>query len=215
MPVRESWDHLAFRKSMPEAACAGGAMVLTLVGLYGVAPTLMVSIATILLGAVLLIEEGLVTSGYSRLISEVGEGEFWPIGVLHQQGIRSIGGIAGIVLGILAVLRVDPNVLVSSAAVVLGTILVLSTGIATRMSLVHLDGFGPFSPSTREVRSNLTVAAGVQLAAGATAIALGVVALFGISTVLLDLVALLTLGTAIIVARSAVTLRIVRLFFGG
>lgn len=157
-----------------------GAMVsiaviaLAIVGLAGaLAPTL-AAIATIVTGAAILIEGGSWQAGALALPagSEVHDAEFTGV-----PSAEALGGIAGIVLGILALLGIASETLISVAVLVYGATLLLN-GL-------------PFAQ-----KAWFSATADGQLLLGLGATVLGLLAVIGISQLSMILVGLLVLGVA-------------------
>jgi len=207
----------------PEAAAAfGGAMdaiggiataVLAIIGLAGWRPELLAGVATIVFGAALLIQGGTLLSEYSQI--------FTPAGAL-QTASDAVGGdglaamfpvgIAGIVLGILALLGVAPYALTSIAVIAFGASLMLSAQSVRRLYKMQAEArvAAVSSYSTREFLAGEMAAgsAGIQFVTGLAGVVLGIIAVVMTGTVrneVLTLVALLILGTTNIISGSALS----------
>lgn len=145
-------------------------IALAIVGLAGVYSTPMAAIATIVLGAAILVEGGAFAASHREVISNQGSAK----GTLLQwnEGLSGefLGATAGIILGILALLGAAPATLVSVAVLVYGGTFAAS-------------GLGDISSSRR-------------LVFGLAGFTLGVLAVCGLDSLLLVLVALLCLGAS-------------------
>ncbi len=155
--------------SAMEAFGAMAGIALAIVGLAGVFPSTMAAIATIVLGAAILLEGG--SYGASQVVRT---------GTTEMQTARSggisadlLGGIAGIVLGILALLGVDALTLLSVALLVFGASFLLSSFSAAEVNPMASGG-------------------GVLIGLGA--VVLGILAVVGQASLTLVLVGLLALG---------------------
>jgi hypothetical protein len=181
-------------------------IVLAILALSGLSPDYLLAIATIVFGAALLIEGTSMAANYANVLSVSPAGEIIPAG---SQGLSALllGAISGIILGVLALIGIADNVLVSSAIIVFGCSLLLN---GTAMSTSANAGIG---------------SAGGQLLAGVTAIVLGILALagqgFGQGAAqgaagnlrgTLDLVALLVLGAAILVTGNGMNKAVMTVF---
>ncbi len=195
------------------ADAAGGivTIVLAIVGLSHTAPEMMVSVATIIFGAALLIQGGAMLSEYAQLLPALA-----PPGTHTGGGLPAVflAGAAGIVLGILALLGIAPPVLTSSAIIAFGAALVLSSNTVwhlhsvKRASLTATQQTSPSAPvSTAEMLANEMAfgSATMQALAGLAAIILGVIALAGGNAEVLSLVALLALGGTLILTGSTLS----------
>jgi len=206
----------------PEAAAAfGGAMdaiggiataVLAVIGLAGWRPELLVGVATIVFGAALLIQGGTLLSEYSQV--------FTPAGAL-QTASEAVGGdglaamfpvgIAGIVLGILALLGVAAYTLTAVSVIAFGAALMLSAQSVQRLYRMQaeLRRASVSGYSVREFLAGEMAAgsAGIQFVAGLAALVLGILAVVMAATVRseLTLVALLAMGLTNIISGSALS----------
>lgn len=180
-------------------------IVLAIVGLSGVKPDILLSIATVVFGAALLIQGGAMLTEYAQ------------IEVLPESNVAGSGGslsalflvgTAGIVLGVLALLGVHAPVLASVAAIAFGAALIVSSSAVWQLltSRSVAAQFQSRSPMLRIVASEVAAgSAGVQAMAGLAVIVLGILAVSGIYTDSLALVALLAAGAAIVLTGSTLS----------
>jgi len=197
-----------------EAATYGGfvdalggiaTIVLAIIALSGVRPGELLSIATVVFGAALLIQGGAMLSEFAQLeltaetnVSSSGGG----LSALF------LVGIAGIVLGVLALLGVRETILTPIAAIAFGAALVISSSAVWRLltSRSLAARFQTRSPTVRIVASEVAAgSAGVQAMAGLAVIVLSILAVAGVYTLPLTLVALLVAGTSILLTGSSLT----------
>lgn len=119
--------------SIAEAVGGIAVGVLAIISLAETTPSaVLTSIATIVLGVVLLAEGGTIAAEFSRLIGiRVESG---PEGSLEAGGLtlELFAGIALVVLGILALIGVATEVLIACAVIVAGAALILQIGAAAR-----------------------------------------------------------------------------------
>ncbi|HEV7138885.1 MAG TPA: hypothetical protein VGN43_19775 [Steroidobacteraceae bacterium] len=203
-------------------AAVGGAMdaiggiataVLAIIGLAGWRPELLAGVATIVFGAALLIQGGALLSEYAQV--------FTPAGAL-QTASDAVGGdglaamfpvgIAGIVLGILALLGIASYALTSISVIAFGAALMLSAQSVRRLYKLQSEAqvASAVSYSTREFLAGEMAAgsAGIQFVAGLAALVLGIIAVVMTATVrneVLTLVALLIVGATNIISGSALS----------
>jgi hypothetical protein len=145
------------------------AVALSIVGLCGVAPVLLMAIAAIFLGMAFLFSVGNFVSRYADFTPGVEAGG-------GGLAFDALAGLAGIVLGILALIGVSPGVLLPSTAIAFGCAMLLESA-----------SFGPS-------QNAMFPADGMNLLSGAAAIVLGILALSGYSPAVLTFVAFLTVG---------------------
>src|ERR1700747_3063474 len=110
-------------------------IVLGVLGLAGVAPTMIIGIATVVFGAALLIQGGTMLSEYAQIIFPPGAKAS---SVDHFGGnslsVVLLVGASGIVLGVLALLRIHTMELTPIAVIAFGAALVLSSNAALVLS---------------------------------------------------------------------------------
>lgn len=206
----------------PEAAAAfGGVMdaiggiataVLAIIGLAGWRPELLAGVATIVFGAALLIQGGTLLSEFSQV--------FTPAGALQTASEAFAGdglaamfpvAIAGIVLGILALLGVAPYTLTAVSVIAFGAALMLSAQSVRRLYAMQAE-MRRVTVSSYSVREFLagemaSGSAGIQFLTGLAALVLGIIAVVmtGAGNELLTLVALLVVGLTNIISGSALS----------
>jgi hypothetical protein len=197
-----------------EAASYGGfvdalggiaTIVLAIIALSGVKPDTLLSIATIVFGAALLIQGG-------AMLSEFAQIEATPDTAVAAGGggisALFLFGIAGIVLGVLALLGLHAAVLTAIAAIAFGVALLVSSSgvwhLLTSRSVAMR--FQTHSPMVRAVASEVAAgSAGLQAMAGLTVIVLGLLAVCGIYTGPLTLIALIVAGASILLTGTTLS----------
>lgn len=189
-----------------EAVAGSAAVVLAILGLIGVAPGLLAAIAAISVGAALLSEGSAVATRYRDLVSGVS-GEPGELGAGMTAEI--LGGIAGIALGILALVGVSRWPLLGIAAIAFGGSLMVGSWLITALNQARI-GSGRDAPrpaAEHAARQAMKAAAGPQVLVGLGAVALGILALIGLSSHALTLIAFLSVGGATLLAGAVVTSR--------
>lgn len=190
-------------------------IVLVICGLVGIAPPMMVAIATIVFGVALLIQGGAMLSEYTQVV--------FPGGVrtssIEQMGGNSLAlvflvGAGGIVLGVLSLLGISAAVLSPVAVIGFGTALLLSSNAVWRLYVLRRASaqmettVGQSQHVGAEMLASemASGSAGIQALAGLAAIVLGILALAGNTADLtLNLVALLALGSTIVLTGSTLS----------
>lgn len=172
-------------------------VVLAIIGLAGVNPEALMSIATIVFGAALLILGGAVLSEYAQMAETSSSG--------GSVSVLFLVGVAGIVLGVLALLGVNASILTSAAIIAFGAALLTSCSavwrlLAWRSAASRIQARGSIA---RVVASEVAAgSSGFQGAAGLAMIVLGILAIAGVHSQLLNLVALLVAGAAVVMTGS-------------
>jgi hypothetical protein len=163
-------------------------IALAIVGLAGELSAPLAAIATIVVGAAILIEGGAWEAG--ALSFQTAAGQTRQAALKEMPSAEALGGIAGIVLGILALLGVAPATLLSVAVLVFGGTLLLSGSAFPERAWAAGPADGRFL-------------------LGLSVTVLGLLAVIGIAQLSLILVGLLVLGVAGLFGGSAKTARAV------
>jgi hypothetical protein len=187
--------------------------VLAIIGLAGWRPELLAGVATIVFGAALLVQAGTLLSEYSQVVS--------PTGVLQTASDAFSGdglaamfpvGIAGIVLGILALLGIASYALTSISVIAFGAALMLSAQSVRRLYQMQAEArrasVGAYSVREFLAGEMAAGSAGIQFATGLGSLVLGIIAVIMAGTMrgeVLTLVGLLLVGLTNIISGSALS----------
>jgi len=200
-----------------EAAAYGGlvdavggiaTIILAIIALSGLRPDIMVPITIIVFGAALLIQGGTMLSEYAQIMFP---GSGTATASPEQFGGSSISvmffaGAAGIVLGILALVGIAANPLISVALIVFGSALLLSSNAVRALYLLQASRGGtPRTGSEMLAGEMASGSAGVQILAGLGAIVLGILAVTGTNPAVLAPAALIVLGATVVLTGSALS----------
>ncbi len=198
--------------SLSEGIAGGAAVVLTLLGLSGIMPVVMLPVANIVMGAAFLLEGGAVSARFSKLLAETSYDRLDSAELGVGMTSEFVGGIAGLVLGILSLLKLYPMYLVPVAVIVYGGTLMFSSGVTVRLNALELEGEQEGTKFKRIAHEAMNAAAGVEFLLGLSTVVLGIIALTGIYTAVLSLVALLLVGVTGFLTGAAVSSRMFSLF---
>jgi len=191
--------------SMSEAVAGIGAIVLAIVALAGVYPTYLGPITAIVVGGGLLLQGVSVAARTSALIREAGDTGLTEAELGGGMTAEMLGGVAGITLGILALVGVVPVALLSVAVLVFGAALLLGAAANRTLNYVRIQ-YSNAHPTARRIATNLvSTANGAQVLVGLAAVTLGIIALAGTMPLTLDLVALLAVGVSNTMSGSALS----------
>jgi hypothetical protein len=184
--------------SMGETICGIAALVLAIIGIASSHWVLLGSLATIAVGAALAFA-GISTAPRPESVeSGSAENEF----ELGAVSAEFLGGVAAIVLGILALLGIASDLLISAAVIVAGASLIVGS-MSTKRALM-LASFGASMSSCYHIARESAVS---QSLVGLSALVLGIVALVN-ESLTLDLIGLLVIGAGVLVLGSAVSSRL-------
>ncbi|HVR20113.1 MAG TPA: hypothetical protein VMS65_10465 [Polyangiaceae bacterium] len=181
---------------------AAGVLVLLLaiLGLLGVAPRTMTALSCLGAGLAVAFEAAGVTRRYRRMLSSHGKSESSEIrGAMIAQ---VSGGIVAFLLGILALIGIEPLAFPAIASLVVGASLFLGTGAEIEVHSVATS----LEPSeTRRVIHQAVIAAGgARLLVAVASITLGILAFAGISPLTLLLTTSLLFGVALLLGSVSV-----------
>jgi hypothetical protein len=192
-------------ESTSEALAGAAALVLAIIGLAGMASMYMMTIGVIALGVAFLFDGAVALT---RAWNGAGAGtETMAAGAADNQlSAEVLGGAAGVVLGVLALIGIVPQILCSCAILVFGACMLVATGGegSTRrwhtapgdeMKMVQADAESTFSES------------GTRPLVALAAIVLGLLAIVNIASTLLTLIGVLVLGASFVINGPAMTTR--------
>ncbi|WP_438020402.1 hypothetical protein WMF18_15585 [Sorangium sp. So ce315] len=201
---RDSSPKVLLGGSLAEVACGAATVVLAILALTGTLQGYLVPIATIVLGVALLAHGSAVATRLRDISAGTGAAGWDTRPELGSgAGAELIGGAAGVVLGILALVGIAPAVLLPVAVIVFGGALLLGGGVTA--DLGALDAPGAHERLGDVSRQASVAASGLQTLVGAGAVVLGILALVGIDPVVLTLVGLLVLGSAVVLSGTTVS----------
>ena len=194
--------------SMGEAIGGAGAVVLGILGLIGIKTEMLSSIASIAIGVAFMVGGASVAMQYARSLAtvDISRSRHSTRGAV---GMEMLAGIAGVVLGILALLRIDPLTLLSVGTIVLGAGMLMS---GAALSTLESASDYEITPRTEELVPIPSMVGGSDVLVGLGAIILGILALLGNSPLTLTAVAFLSLGASVLLSGSWLTARIFRIF---
>ena len=197
--------------SAMEGLIGAGVAALAIIGLANIFPFWMAAIATIAMGAALLFEGGAISSRMSSLMESDRQGHFDVSEIGGGMTAGFIAGLAGITLGILALLGVFPTTLLAISVIVFGGALVIGSSTASKLNYLAAERYGTENAKVI-AREALGAAAQVQLLAGIGIVVLGILALVDEPQFTFILVGLLAAGSAALISGSAISSRLTSMF---
>jgi len=175
-----------------ELAAGAIGIVVAIVAIVGFYPPVLASVATIAVSFALLAQGSTIAARWQHAIHIAGSETSEAVGISTEV----FGGLAGLTLGVLALVEVQPHQLLPAAAIVLGASMLLG---------------GPAQPEFAQghvTRRATRTSGGVMVMAGLGAIALGILGLIeGGPVFLLEAVAMLCVGAALVLAGGALAAR--------
>jgi len=207
--------------SAVEAITGLGAVVLAILGLAEVLPVMLASIAVIALGVALFIKGGASMARYADLVAHYGSGapELTEFG--GGTSVEFLGGLGGIALGLLCLLRIEEAILLPVSVIMFGMVLLIGAGVLSRISHERLITTTEEPVSVRreapvtvrhEAEEAMNAAAGMEIFVGVSTIVLGILALVGYAPLTLVLVGLLVTGASVFFSATSVGARMAGVF---
>jgi hypothetical protein len=191
---------------MTEGAAGIAVIVLAILALAAISSGILAAIATIVVGVGLLIEAADTGIEYARVThrtAEAGTAQNAQLGA--DVSVELLCGVAGIVLGVLALLHAGTIMhLLPAALVVFGAALLLAGFSATTVGTVRrLES--ATGTATIAIESELAPARGIQVLVGIAAIVLGILAFVLATGGTLLMVGLLVVGAALLATSANFT----------
>jgi hypothetical protein len=163
------------------------ALVLSILGLAGLIPLPLAAISAIVLGASLFVESSALSLQHPTLPYEAASSRAEEFELGGGVRLGSIGGIAVIALGVLALLGIVPEVLLAAAVITIGASGILASGEQART----------YQPAL--------ISSGVHLLASLAVVVLGILALTGMVPLTMILSGLLVSAALMLLSSSALT----------
>lgn len=201
-------------------------VILSILGLTGLASSSLTAIAGIVFGVAVLAQGAAIAAEYSALYARATETASGSVELRGGMSVELMTGGAVIVLGILSVLGDAAPILLPVLVIVGGTSLLATAGAVQRLSSLKMEVAEISDPAQQVINAATAGASSSQMLAGVAAIVLGIVALAstpaGGAAVtattmpamweLLTLVGLLVIGASIMMSGGSLMERLVQLF---
>jgi hypothetical protein len=182
--------------------------ILAIIGLTGFDAERMAGIATIVLGAALLIQGGTILSEYAQVYRAAAAAPASERVGGDGLAAMFVVGAGGLVLGVLALLGLVAVDMTAIAVIAYGSALVLSSTSVRQLHMLQTQNLQRVSSHAgHELLAGQMASgsAGIQLLTGLTATVLGILAVAGHDPVVLTLAALLVLGVTVLLTGSALS----------
>jgi hypothetical protein len=211
-PHSAEWERRVAKEMVGGGSFVGalgglGAIALGILAILSVVPQYLNPIAIMALGVAMAFESALVIMRHGHT----------PLGIhaTPWATLQFFAGMGGSVLGLLALIGLNPTILMSASLIVLGGGLLLGSGLTARLSNLEAAkktaAVGEsHARSWRFALVTLPVVT-VQVLCSLGVIALGILAVCGIAVTVLSAIAILTLGGVIFLSGTAVSSRIIRI----
>lgn len=183
-------------------ALAGAAVVtLTILALVDVLPVYLTAIAVIVAGGAFLVEGAGLGARAKQIRRSLQAKGVNTGGLIGGVSVQLLAGVAGVALGVLALIGMSPNLLLAISAIVFGSALLLGPSATREVS--RLEQEHPYEASV--AHESLRASNGARAMVGAGAIALGILALIGVGPVVtLIVIAILAVGAILFLSGIAI-----------
>jgi hypothetical protein len=191
------------------------AIVLTILALVGVLPRVLTSIAGIVFGVAFMVEGAAIAARQSGILAQAGAGAAERPELGGGVTVELMGGLATLVLSVLALIGVVPGILLPALTTVGGAALILSAGAVQRLNEIQASIASPeaTAPVQSVTRMAVFSASSGQFLAGIGVVVLGILGLVRAGNpVILSAVGILVLGAAITFSGTALATRLLQLF---
>jgi hypothetical protein len=203
VPSEEHTLDAANGSSLAQSIGGLAAIILAIVGLAHVLPHYMVAIGALVIGAAFIFQGGNTFVEFSTLLPRQSGGRSGNSTVGSSVGTEVLAGVAGIVLGILALVTATPDVLLPIAVIVFGAALILTSGDVSRVNALRLERAAGDDTAHQVARQSFSTGGGTQVFIGLTSVVLGIIGLIGYDWAVLSLVALLVIGVSVLISSTA------------
>jgi hypothetical protein len=195
--------------SMGEGIAAIGAVALGILALIGIMPQILIPIAAIAIGTAFFLEGGTIVRQITKFVSESRNirSETFSGGITAEL----LAGVVGITLGILALLRIVPIILLPVVAVVCGAALIIGGTITARLNSMALEMLNESERVNKVSHETISAAANIRWLVGLGVITLGVLGLIGIQPLILSTIAFLSVGFVNFLIGTAISGRMINL----
>ncbi|HLI63310.1 MAG TPA: hypothetical protein VKV05_07905 [Terriglobales bacterium] len=173
-------------------------VVLAILALAGIEPMLLNSIAVIVAGIALAVEGAMLSARYAKALAKAAPQAVDARALSGGMSSSLVAGLAGIVLGILAILSIAPETLIGVALIAFGAAVLFDYMARVQIRALRMVGEGASGESARIAISaaSSTNTAGVLIAAGL--VTLGILVLAHAAPEILASAAFLGLGTYLV-----------------
>jgi hypothetical protein len=188
-------ESLVFSGSLIESGVGVGAMILAVLGLVGTLPEVLLAVAVIAIGGAFIVKSRSIISRFHVLAKETSDAATDDLAM--GMTTEFAAGVAGIALGILAMMGFVPAILLSVSAIVFGLTLMVGVGVENSLSEIETACGETHHRVRRTVGETISAASAVPMLLGISATILGILSLVGlVAPMTLMLIGILAAGGA-------------------
>ncbi|HEY1260355.1 MAG TPA: hypothetical protein VGF34_14000 [Stellaceae bacterium] len=196
---------------LSEGAAGIAAIVLAVIALAGISSGTLASIATIVIGVGLTVQAFNAAAEASKVLPAGTAAGVQGVEASGEVMVDCLTGIAGIILGILALVGINATHLVPAALIVFGGALLLdgAIGMRPKTATTANTAAGPVQIVSYQ---GSAAAGGMEILIGMAAIVLGILSLIFMASWVLVLVGFIAVGAAMLMVSASFSGAVMRLF---
>jgi hypothetical protein len=190
-------ESLIFSGSVIELGVGIGAVILAILGLVGKLPEVLLAVAVIGIGGAFIVKSRSIISRFHVFVRETSDvaTDDLALGMTTE----FTAGVAGIVLGLLALMGFVPATLLSVGAVVFGLTLMIGVGVENSLSEIETACGTSHHRIRKTAKETISAISAVPMLLGISAAVLGILSIVGIvAPTVLMLTAMLAVGGAMV-----------------
>lgn len=199
------------RGTAVEGVVGLGAAVLSIIGLAGIYTEKLLPVSIVVLGAAMVIEARVVIGRFYYVMRELGETHGSRIAG-GGMSTEILGGIAGVTMGLLALMGLNPVMLCSAAVVVFGASVLFSINTIAMINAVIASGASKNALLRSMAASVYAASSDVRLLVGMGTLTLGIIAVIGIHPQTLAQIGVLSVGGALFLETFALGEKLADMF---
>jgi hypothetical protein len=201
-------------RTMSQGLFGGIAVILGIVGLaifsgHPDVPMYLAAIAAIALGLSLISVGASLAASYSQLAARAEASDLAAGGQIGGTTVDMFLGGAVVILGILALLRLVPAVLVPVQVILVGGGMILNGAGAVRLATLETDMAVERTTARRISEELVFSTASVRMIAGIAVVIMGILGVVGTEPMILALSAVLVAGSALLLNSTSLSNRVV------
>lgn len=188
-----------------------GAAVLAILGLAGVYTFALLPVATVVLGVAMIVEARVVIRRFSSVMLELGETRGFRT-TAGGMSIEALAGIAGVTLGLLAMMGMNPGMLCAIAVIIYGAAVLFTLGTIAMINSIIASGSSKNAIVRGMAAAVYNTSSDVRVLVGMGTLTLGILAVVGIYPQTLALTGILSVGGSLFLETFALGEKLADMF---
>ncbi len=183
------------------------AVIFTLLAMGNIWSGALVSLAVIALSIAFLSEGGAIAARFSELLPETSRNRREVSRLGAGLSLEIGGGIIGAVLGVLALVRIMPSVLVPVAVLAFGITMIFGSGVIFWFDSLMTGRSGEYKSVPGFAHEAALASGWLRFVLGLAAFVVGILSLAGVAPIIMNHVGLLCIGGSEMIMGSAMSAR--------